>query len=147
MNASLLLSKSEFYGSGDYAKSLRAAYNNNYYAYYSKNAPLLFENPLKKTHEKYLKAKKAQYMEALANKNRAENLWNQYKLSYEQNLASMRIQNNGTSLSSSQRKAALNGAGRGAGDALLKYNNAKSEEEYAFSLLRDATSSSISLLS
>ena len=147
MNASILLTKTEFYGSGDYAKSLRAAYNNDYYAYYSKNAPLIFENPLKQNHENYVKAKKAQYLQALAQRNRAENLWNGYKGIYEQNLASIRRQNHGKSVTSSQRSMALNAAGNGAATALLNFNKAKFDEEYAFSLLHDASMGSVSLLS
>ena len=142
-----IISKTEFYGSSDYAKSLRKIYNNDYNAYYAKYMPIYLENPLKANHENYIAMKRAEYLQALTNLNKDENIWNGFKGVYEGNLARLRKNNNGHSLSFSQKASALSGAGTGASAALLNFNRAKFEEEYAFSLLRDASSGSVSLLS
>ncbi len=130
----------------DYAKSLRALYGADGYEKYTKTMNSIMDNPLKKSHEEYTLKKQEQYKLALAKAKKARTIWNDYKNNYSNNLALMRQNNNGFSLTGMQKHNALQASGSGAVEAFNNFNSAESEVDYALSLYNDATHSSVNFM-
>lgn len=134
------------YDKSDYAQSLRALYGNDGYDKYIAKMNSIMENPLKKSHDKYTAEKELQYKAALANAKQAQAKWSQFKNKYASNLSIMRQNNNGYSLTSTQRQNALQASGSGAINAYANFNDAQSEVDYALSLYNEATHSGINFM-
>ena len=130
----------------DYARSLRAIYGNDGYEKYMAKMNSVMDNPLKTSHEKYTAEKELQYKTALANAETARNKWNQFKNNYTNNLSVMKQNNNGFSLTSTQRQQALQASGSGAVDALNNFKNAQLNVDYALSLFNEATHANINFM-
>lgn len=139
------------YDQSDYAKSLRTIYGEDGYKKYTTkmNSIMTGEenltNPIKASKEKYIFAKKVAYQQALANLNKSENIWNDYKASYNANLSQAMKNNNGYSLSSAQKQAALANSGDGATTAYKNFTQAQSNADEALSLYFDATHSGMAV--
>lgn len=139
------------YDQSDYAKSLRTIYGEDGYKKYTTkmNSIMTGEenltNPIKASKEKYIFAKKVAYQQALANLNKSENIWNDYKASYSANLSQAMKNNNGYSLSSAQKQAALANSGDGATTAYKNFTKAQSNADEALSLYFDATHSGMAV--
>lgn len=139
------------YDQSDYAKSLRTLYGEGGYKKYTTkmNSIMTGEenltNPIKASKEKYIFAKKVAYQQALANLNKSENIWNDYKASYNANLSQAMKNNNGYSLSSAQKQAALANSGDGATTAYKNFTQAQSNADEALSLYFDATHSGMAV--
>lgn len=133
------------FDSSDYAKNLRQIYGEDGYKKYTAKLNSVitkgktFTNPIAKSKAEYISEKEIQYKQALANLSKSRNIWNRYKSNYRANLDATSKQNNGISISSQQRQAALEGAGGGAVKAYNNFNNAQAEADYALSLYNDAT--------
>lgn len=130
----------------DYAKSLRAQYGADGYEKYTKKMNSIMENPLKKSQEEYIQKKKEQYQIALLKAKKAKTIWGDYKNNYSNNLAAMRQNNNGFSLTGMQKHHALQASGSGAVEAFNNFNNAESEVDYALSLYNEATHAGINFM-
>jgi len=142
-----VISENDFkYGTSVEAQSLRARFGANGYKKYTAYINSIMTNPLKESHEQYTEAKKEQYKLALLNAKKSEAIWNQFKNNYNNNLAAMRRNNNGFSLSSTQRQQALQSSGSGAVDAMRNFQEAQSEVDYALSLYNDATHAGINFM-
>lgn len=141
------------YGTSDYAINLRKTYGDNGYQKYVAKINSIMEkekdltNPIAISKEKYIQAKKEQYITALANYKKANNVWNEYKSQYSTNLNNAIAQNGGISLNGTQKQNILKNSGDGAVSAYNNFNDAQSEVDYALSLYNDATHSGMSFLS
>lgn len=148
-----IISENDFkYGTSDYAVSLRNTYGDNGYRKYTAKMNSIMNakdltNPISESKERYLLAKKEQYIAALANFKKADNIWGEYKSQYSTNLSIAKNQNGGLTLSGSQKQSALQGSGDGAVSAFKNYNEAEFEKNYALSLYNDAAHSNMSYLS
>lgn len=149
-----IISEQDFkYGVSDYAVSLRKIYGENGYKKYvaKMNSIMSAEkdltNPVAVSKKRYLQEKKEQYLAALANFKKADNVWSEYKLQYNVNLNNAKSQNGGFLLTGSQKQAALQNSGDGAVKAFNNYNDAEFERDYALSLYKDAAHSGMSILS
>lgn len=148
-----IISENEFrFGTSDNAVRLRNIYGQNgYKKYVAKQNSVMAKsdltNPIAKSKEEYTLAKKSDYYAALAQFNKASNVWNEYKSTYNSNLNTLRTQNNGISLTGTQKQSALVGSGDGAVSAFANFNKAQSEVDYRLSLYNDATHSGMNYLS
>lgn len=140
------------YGTSDYAINLRKTYGDNGYQKYVAKTNSIMEkekdltNPIAVSKEKYIQAKKEQYITALANYKKASNVWNEYKPQYSINLNNATTQNGGA-LNGTQKHNVLKNSGDGAVSAYNNFNDAQSEVNYALSLYHDATHSGMNFLS
>lgn len=140
------------YDKSDYAQSLRKIYGENGYKKYTAKMNSIMEqkdltNPIAKSKEEYIQAKKEQYIAALANYKKASNIWGEYKNQYSVNLNNAKANNGGLSISGTQKQLALQNSGDGAVTAFKNFNDAEFEKDYALSLYNDATHSGMSFLS
>lgn len=135
----------------DYAKSLRNIYGKDGYKKYiaKMNSIMTSEdgitNPLKLSKEKHIFEKKVAYQQALANFNKSENIWNEYKSKYSTNLEKALKKNNGQGLSSVQKQEVLANSGEGATSAYKNFTQAQSNVDEALSLYFDATHSGLAV--
>lgn|SRR5574344_2403275 len=129
----------------DYANSLRQIYGNNgYQKYVAKMNSIMasnkdMSNPIAESKAKYIEAKKEQYYQALLNFKGAERNWSEFQGKYNTNLNLARANNNGLSLSGTQKQEALQNSGSGAFKAQQTFQDAEFEKDYALSLYNDAT--------
>lgn len=133
--------------------NLRKTYGNSgYQKYVAKMNSIMAKdkdltNPIAESKKAYIAEKEAQYKQALGNLNKARNIWNDYKSTYNTNLSNAVAQNGGISLNGTQKQNILKNSGNGAVSAYNNFNDAQSEVDYALSLYNDATHSGMSFLS
>lgn len=152
MGTTQIVSENYFkYDQSDYAKSLRTIYGEDGYKKYSAKMNSILAkddenltNPIKISKQKHIQAKKIAYENAVAQKNKAENIWNNYKRSYYANLDTARKSNNGV-LTGELTRAALANCGNGAEAAYRNFNTANSNADEALSLYFDATHSGLAV--
>lgn len=131
------------YDNSAQAQLLRKIYGKDGYKKYTAKMYSIMSNPIAESKEKYIQEKKEQYLTALANFKKSNNVWNEYKGNYYANLTAARQQNNGLSLNGTQRQSALQNSGDGAVKAYQNFHDAEFEKDYAFSLYNDATHSGL----
>lgn len=139
----------------DYAKSLRKIYGDDgYKKYYAKMNSIMtldndekITNPIAKSKAEHIKRKEIEYKAALAAAGKAKNIWNNYSNQYAMNLSKARANNNGYSLTNSQKQQILANTADGASDAYKNFTQAQSDADMALSLYFDATHSGMSFLS